>query len=227
MAKWNIQLSQTFWSERPFYTIVRHNNLQERRENVLEQKKSRDEREINLKDKFMQEWNLTEENKQFLAGTNTAENLKFWFQHLSWSYCNNCKMLITERMLPNYFKRPTLKCNKKCNCKNKIYINPTLDLIPQVLRSLSMVEIIALRPLTVHLGDYRKHQNGYRQKTNLFRVSWSEVSVVDKIELLEDENSIRRCTLAYEHLMDNSCSSYRHFVNLRDTSLQENQKINV
>ena len=137
-----------------------------------------------------------------------AKNTQFWIVHLLWSYCKNCKQLKTARLLPNYFKRPTVKYCKNNSCIQNIYVNPTIDEFSNVLRGLSLMEVIVLRPFTIHLGDYVKRQNGYRQKTNIFRLSWTEKSVLDKIQALNDGQSKNRCFTAYKFLMEHEQSAY-------------------
>ena len=61
-----------------------------------------------------------------------------------------------QRLLPNYFKRPSIKYANDCTCIKKVYINPALDKIPDVLKGLAHNNIIVLRPLEVHIGDYVK-----------------------------------------------------------------------
>ena len=70
-----------------------------------------------------------------------------------------------------------------------MYIIPTPSHFPDLFKGLSHTEIIVLRPFTVHLGDYVKKQNGYRQKTNIFKLTWSEHSVLEKIDGLVDQIS--------------------------------------
>ena len=57
-------------------------------------------------------------------------SLNFDFFPISTS-CNSCKM---QRLLPNYFKRPLLKFSKECTCIKNVYINPTQDKIPDLLK---------------------------------------------------------------------------------------------
>ena len=85
-----------------------------------------------------------------LPGAKNTSDSKSWIKHLSWTYCSKCKALITQQLLPNFFKRPPLKYSHQCLYK-----------IPEVLQGLSQVEAIALQPLTIHLGDYCRKQNGY------------------------------------------------------------------
>ena len=173
--------------------------------------------------------------KKFLNGVRSvalphpavAKNIQFWIQNLSSTYCQNCKLLRTECMLPNYFKRPPVKFAKKCTCANKVYINPCVEKFPNVLKGLSHDEIIVLRPFNIHFGDYVKKQYGYRQKTNLFRLTWSEQTVLEKIHSLDDAESKNRCISAYEFLMSQEESAYAKFVNVIETSFEESKRFNV
>ena len=108
-----------------------------------------------------------------------------------------------------------------------MYIIPTASHFPDLFKGLSHAEIIVLRPFTVHLGDYVKKQNGYRQKTNIFRLTWSEHSVIEKIDGLVDQISKQRCLLAYNFLMTNVLSSYKKFVNLRQIAMIDSNRFNV
>ena len=77
------------------------------------------------------------------------------------------------------------------------------------------------------MGDYVKKQNGYRQKTNLFRLTWSEQTVLEKIHSLDDAERKSRCISAYEFLMSHEESAYAKFVNLRETSFEQSKRFNT
>lgn len=132
-----------------------------------------------------------------------------------------------QRPLPNYFKRPSIKYANDCTCIKKVYINPALDKIPDVLKGLAHNDIIVLRPFEVHIGDYLKKPNGYRQKNNLFRLTWSTKSVWEKINDLTCLDSRNRCIKAYEFLMKNELSSYKSFVELRERTINNSKRFNV
>ena len=229
MGSWDVNRSLSFWSEREFKTIMRDHNLQHKIETMLSQRESRSQLSLVHKNEFGENF------KKFLNGVGSvalpypviAKNIQFWIQHLSWTYCQNCKLLRTERMLPNYFKRPSVKFAKNCTCTNKVYINPSVEKFPNILKGLSHDEIIVLRPFNIHLGDYVKKQNGYRQKTNLFRLTWSKQSVLENIYSLDDAESKSRCISAYEFLMSHEESAYAKFMNLRETSFKESNRFNV
>ena len=169
-------------------------------------------------DRFKQ-FMLSQQSRK-LPGPVIAENLRFWIEYLSWTYSNTCKMLKMERLLPNYFQRLPLKFSKECTCMKNVYINPTQDKIPDVLKGLTHKEIVVLQPFTVHIGDYVKKQNDYRQKNNLFRLTWSTGAVVEKINDLTCVESKNRCIKAYEFLMGNQLSLHKTFVEMRETAVK-------
>ena len=153
---------------------MRDDNLADKLQIMQTQRQSRNDLTVLHKKEFVEKFNdlLKSVHSVSIPHPVVAQNLQFWIEHLSWTYCKNCKLLKTDRLLPNYFKRPPVKFSKNCTCTNKVYINPSVDKFPDVLQGLSLNEIIVLRPFNVHLGDYeKKKQNGYRQKTNLFILS--------------------------------------------------------
>ena len=106
MAKWDTTKSTAFWAERAFQTIGRNDNIAERLEKT--QIESREQLqcvyERQFQDKFQTFLSCQASHK--LPGPVIAENLRFWIEHLSWTYCNTCKLLKMERLLLNYFKDP-------------------------------------------------------------------------------------------------------------------------
>ena len=137
---------------------MRDQNLEHKIETMQRRRESRSQLSLVQKNEFGENF------KKFLNGVRSvalrhpvvAKNIQFWMQHLSWIYCQNCKLLRTERMLPNYFKRPPVKFAKNCTCANKVYINLSVEKFPNILKGLSHNEIIVLKPFNIHLGDYVK-----------------------------------------------------------------------
>ena len=89
---------------------------------------------------------------------NTAEALLQWAINKSWSYCVKCKLLQPEKLLPS-FHTSTVKTIKTCPCTCEHYHIPQAFEIPLCLHGLSRSEILALRPLTLHNGNYKVHAN--------------------------------------------------------------------
>ena len=160
MASWDVSKSFLFWSKREFKTLIRDENLADKHEIMQSQRQSRNDLTLLHKKEFGQKFNdlLKSVHSVSIRHPLVAQNLQFWIEHLSWTYCKNCKLLKTDRLLPNYFKRPTVKFSKNCTCTNKVYINPSVDKFPEVVQGLSLNEIIVLRPSKIHLGDYVKNK---------------------------------------------------------------------
>lgn len=59
--------------------------------------------------------------------------------------------------------------------------------MPLLLTNLSANDIRVLRPFDVHCGEYRR-VHGYRQRTGPFRVTWSPLTVRDKIAALQHKS---------------------------------------
>lgn len=56
-------------------------------------------------------------------------------------------------------------------------------------------QILALRPLDIHAGDYERHASGYRKIGGMFRLTWSNTSVKEKINELP-QDAQRKCQKA-------------------------------
>lgn len=223
MASWDTEKSQQFWNGRQFIAITQNENLDTRIQEKLIQKQHRETLDNEKKEKFMGEYNTSFSNDQTLTlpSQTVSNNIKFWIEHLSWSYCNNCKLLRTERMLPNYSKRQKLRFSRGCLCKNGLYLNPTIEMFPELLRNLTLHDVIALRPLDIHLGDYVRKKNGYRQKNGMFHLTWSKKTIEEKISEIADTSSRTKCSLIFQYLMASEHSSYKHFVELRCKSMPQ------
>ena len=158
MASWDVSKSFLFWSKREFKTLMRDDNLAHKLEIMQSKRQSRNDLTLLHKKGFEQKFNdlLKSVHSVSIQHPVVAQNLKFWIEHLSWTYCKNCKLLKTDRLLPNYFKRPPVKFWKNCTCTNKVYINPSVDKFPEVLQGLSLNEIIVFRPFKDSLRRLRK-----------------------------------------------------------------------
>ena len=229
MAKWDESSSLSFWEKRQFESISEIDNVEERKVKVDAIHQSREKARIAKKEQFLAKYaqHFITNCVANLPGSNISANLKFWIQHMSWTFCNKCKQLKTETLLPNYFKRLTLKFHRKCTCPKGIYFNPTSDDIPDIFKTISNEEIIALRPFSIHVGDYVVKENGYRQKTNMFRLTWYKQSVLEQIGTLHSASSQNKCMRIYNHLMQSENSTYSHFVNLREQEISHNIRFNV
>ena len=89
-------------------------------------------------------------------------------KHGSWTYCTKCRQLIWERLFLRFANKPVIKRKATCSCSKDRYVVQKKKDIPKELRDLSVSEIVALRPLDIHDGEYEKHPSGYRKKEACF-----------------------------------------------------------
>lgn len=61
----------------------------------------------------------------------------------------------------------------------------------------------------------------------MFKLSIDPNSVGNKIEALDNEEARQKCTLAFEFLMNNDRSSYKHFFALRNQLVAEVKPFNA
>ena len=108
-----------------------------------------------------------------------------------------------------------------CKCGGTTYCVPQADDVPLVLRNLTAQDIRVLRPLVIHCGEYTRVVHGYRQRTGPFRVSWSSMSVQDKIAGLDDARRRDKLQRAYDYLMCNRDSAYSKFVLMQQRGVRE------
>jgi len=94
------------------------------------------------------------------------------------------------------------------------YLVPSYDHVPLVLQGLTPQDLFCLRPLDVHCRRYVRRQYGYRQCTSPFTVTWSALSVLQKINNRADLRR-RWVMAAYEFFVHNKQSSYCNFIRLR------------
>ena len=206
---------------------MKDNNTDARVRTLNDDIASRNARETEASKTFLQRYlgaePLPQSSTKFYKNESTA--LEFWLIHGSWSYCKRCKQLLPQKLFPRFFNKPLMKCTRPCTCKAERYIHPRYKDFPKELRGLTVSQIVALRPLTIHCGDYDKSPIGYRKKGGMFRVSWSNDSVERKIAAL-DETEKQKCKVAYDWLMSNNESTYKNFVNKREHAIANNCAFN-
>ena len=222
-AIWTVRKSLSFWANRKWHIVGKDNNKDARIHRLNHDVASRKAREIEATKTFLQRYSgvqpLPQSSTKIYKNESTA--LEFWLIHGAWSYCENCKQLLPQKLFPTFLKKPVVKCSKTCTCKADRYIHPRYKDIPKELRGLTLRQIVALRPLTVHCGDYDKNPIGYRKKGGMFRVSWSNDSVEQKIAALDDTEK-QKCEVAYDWLMSNDNSVYKDFVYKREQAIANN-----
>ena len=109
ISKWDSAKSMCFWAERVFQTVGRNDNIANRLETRKAQTKSREHLRCLYKRQFQGKFKNFHANSHVSYLDLLFQNLRFWIEHLSWTYCNTCKVLKMQSLLPNYFKRPSIK----------------------------------------------------------------------------------------------------------------------
>lgn len=212
-----------FWSQRPFQIIGSY-PIDDWQTSKRAQTTARLERVEQTRNAFFNS-EIGTQVVQVQRSSNKAHALLQWAVNKSWSYCAKCKLLQRQTLLPS-FERCKLKTIKSCQCSTGRYHIPQAVEIPICLRGLTRGEIVALRPLTLHTGNYKIHQHGYRQKDGLCRVSWSADSVLEKIGKLQPQSYVK-CMLAYRYLTTSVTSHYNHFLLLREEHLNSGKQLNL
>ena len=225
-TKWTDSQSRAFWTKRRTYAILRYPRVRQWRSDFLDQMAQRRAVDVQKKQDFFETHQL-ESDAAPSSASKVAKELEFWAIHSSWSYCRDCKLLVSRKLLPSYSKRPVIKPQPKCQCQGKRYYTPRYADIPAVLRGLTSTEIATLRPMDLHNGVYNRQQHGYRKKTGMTQVTWFRLTVEEKIGNVQNADSRRRCQEAYDYFMSATNSSYRTFVNRREEDLLAGRSINM
>lgn len=115
-----------------------------------------------------------------------------------------------QKLLRAYHRWSHFKTSTTCDCARGQYRPPQEEDIPLALQDLNNKQIQALHPFNVHTGDYQRRQPGYQARTS-FRVTWSAVSVEEKIHALHPTS--------HQVLMRSSESRSRHFIEMCNSNV--------
>ena len=217
---WSPEDANTFWSARPSESLLQH-PVSERCCSQLDDRKH--ERAVTLENSrqtFYRQHHLEEADGDSIIQTREAQDLAFWVQHQSWTYCTKCLKLDPRKLPQSFSLKTATRPDASSKCGNSTYCVPTADDIPLFLRRLTAEDQRILLPFNIHSDDYICKFNSYRQRTGPFRVSWCQGLVEKKIADLEDP--VRRRTLfqVYEWLMGNRQSSYSIFARMHSANHQ-------
>lgn len=113
-----------------------------------------------------------------MINTEEARDLRNWCVEKSWSFCPKCGHLSFQKLLPSFRATTPSPLDRRCKCGNGVYCVPQLNNVPSLRRNLTSDDI--------HCGDYKRVVHGYRQRTGTFRITWSALSVREKILAIED-----------------------------------------
>ena len=118
------------------------------------------------------------------AATSTrATFVEQWCKFGSFAICKQCRSLQPRPLEPIDTRRvaPAEMTAKACKqCRGSQWV-PQPEDIPRPLKKLSVKLSKVLRPLDIYVGPEKKAPNGYRHHATMFRMSWSKLSVQEKV----------------------------------------------
>ena len=166
----------------------------------------------NRRRRFVEEYEWEDQDAPLVIQTAETLDLRHWCREQSWSYYGECGKMSRRKLLPSFRRRNIPALETGCKCGAGVYAMPSLDDVPLLLRGLTEADVRVLRPLDIRCGKYRQMVHGYRQRTGPFRVTWSALSVCEKLDAVVDKHRRRKLVRVFDWLMANPASSYRKFV---------------
>ena len=100
-----------------------------------------------------------------MANKQIANNLAFWIENSSWSYCAKCSSVHKRKLFQRHANHPINTHESACSCNGNRYIVPLFALIPDCLKRLTFSEVCALRPLHFHYGNISECSTATNKKT--------------------------------------------------------------
>ena len=205
--------SRRFWRRRPHVLLRRIPNLPAKNAARAQQRLERARRLDSKKHGFFSQYKVSSRNAASpIIFTNETDDLKFWLQHCSWTYCQRCGSLETKKLLPSYRNRCIPKLLRSCSCTQVQYPLPLPRDVPLPLGGLTHEEIKVLRPFQVFCGPYQRRQHGYRVRTGPFDVRWHDTPVSVRIHAIQDPTSRQRVQTAYNWLMEADQCPYKKLI---------------
>ena len=151
--------------------------------------------------------------------TSTAAAIERWCKEGSWSFCSNCHLLRPRHLKEADVGRTAPPCTSTCpSCERQPWV-PKVDDVPGPRHVTCRDVAMALRPLDVDCGPYRRGDHGYRVHTALMRFSWSMQSVTSKIAELSSGSMRKQARKAHKFLLGLDTSEYRTFAEKHDKFL--------
>ena len=193
--------------------ILRSINVRQLNETRAARRSERLRKKATRKEDFLRAFRVPRRsNTSKRIFTETANDLKFWAEHGSWTYCTRCGWLKSKKLLPAFRKRTQPASSKSCTCTAGRYKVPHPRKVPAALQNLTMDDIYALRPFRAFSGRYTRMMFGYRVREDPFKIKWAKDDVEVKIRKIADPVSRRRTRAAFDYLMNKSNCSYKKFI---------------
>lgn len=150
-----------------------------------------------------------------------VQQLRSWCQVGAYAVCGVCGGL-EARSLNEKDLRILPECTVECCqvCTAGQYVRPQRAHVPPQLRDLTLAQVEALSPLSLHQGDYSRASAGYGKFSRFTRLRWKASTFGERRAALPEELH-EGVIAAYEFLMDNEDSAYKEFETLRSASSGE------
>ena len=153
-----------------------------------------------------------------------SERLRQWCQYGSWAVCLSCDCVHRQRLDMKHLREGTFPNTvNTCVFCAAGYLVPRAEHYPTPLALLSREQVYALRPIHLYQGNHLQDQGAFRRHTEVSKVKWSKVSVLEKIEAL-DQSQKQGALGAYDFLMQFEFSAYKDFVQEHERFLQQDSE---
>lgn len=132
-----------------------------------------------------------------------VQQLRSWCQVGAYAVCGVCGGL-EARSLNEKDLRILPECTVECCqvCTAGQYVRPQRAHVPPQLRDLTLAQVEALSPLSLHQGDYSRASAGYGKFSRFTRLRWKASTFGERRAALPEELH-EGVIAAYEFLMDN------------------------
>lgn len=125
----NNEQGSAFWAGRQSKLVANYPIIEWRQASDTNER-LRQQRQTNKREHFFEQQDLNHSHTHDYPFLTTTQHLTFWAMYSSWSYCNTCKMLIKNNIMPAFRNCHILKAKASCVCSNGRYIITKFDEIP-------------------------------------------------------------------------------------------------
>ena len=73
-----------------------------------------------------------------LIHTEEAADLEVWARFQSWTFCDKCSKLEPRKLLPAFRRKAATPLHNTCKCSNATYVVTDLDVVPLLLRNITI-----------------------------------------------------------------------------------------
>ena len=153
------------------------------------------------------------------------KSLTYWCRFQSWTFCNTCRSLHTNSLLPKQLRSRgcVFTPSHVCVCKGSSYTVPKRRLIPVPLSNLTKDDNDILRIYKIDIGKKTIALAGHRIKKGAFELRYREDTVSDRINAVTDDARRTRLRSAYDFLKGNRQSHYKRYLSIQSVQPAESK----